>query len=156
MSATIAVLQEVLAAEHAAVYGYGALGSRLGGDRRRDALAAFDHHRARRDRLRAMIVDLGQRPVESSASYVLPVPLGGAASAVRLAAWIEERVAIAFGILVASSTDGERTFAARALQDASVRGARWAGAAARFPGIPAEPEVPAATATPTSATAPTT
>lgn len=136
MSVTIAILQEVLAAEHAAVYGYGALGARLDGPLRREALAAFDHHRARRDRLRTMVADRGQRPVESSASYVLPTALAGQASAVRLAGELEERVGVAFGVLVAAATGDERAFAARALQDAAIRAARWTGAAPRFPGMP--------------------
>ena len=151
MTVTIADLQEVLAAEHAAVYGYGALGARLSGPLRREALAGLDHHRARRDRLRAMVTDRGQRPVESSASYLLPAGLTSPAAAVRLAAELEERVAVAFGILVAAASGDERAFAARALQDAAIRGARWKGGAARFPGVPRTEPTP--TATPSAAAA---
>ncbi|MGC3005519.1 DUF4439 domain-containing protein, partial [Streptomyces sp. G35A] len=44
-------LQAALAAEHAAVYGYGVVGGRIGKDRRAEARAAYDAHRARRDAL---------------------------------------------------------------------------------------------------------
>ncbi|MGV9237981.1 DUF4439 domain-containing protein, partial [Streptomyces nigra] len=44
---TVTALQAALAAEHAAVYGYGVVGGRIGEDRRSDARAAYDAHRAR-------------------------------------------------------------------------------------------------------------
>ena len=42
-------LQAALRAEHAAVYGYGVVGGRIGDERRADARTAYDAHRARRD-----------------------------------------------------------------------------------------------------------
>lgn len=151
MSTAVPVLQEVLAAEHAAVYGYGAAGALLSGQERRQALAGLDHHRSRRDRLRAMVVDAGAPPVESAPAYELPPTLRAPGGAVRLAARIEADIGVAFATLVAASTGDERAFAARALADSAVRGARWSGATARFPGLPTDPEPPAATATPTPA-----
>ncbi|MYS45182.1 DUF4439 domain-containing protein, partial [Streptomyces sp. SID5998] len=43
--------QAALAAEHAAVYGYGVVGGRIGRERRAEARTAYDAHRARRDAL---------------------------------------------------------------------------------------------------------
>ncbi|NED21451.1 DUF4439 domain-containing protein, partial [Streptomyces sp. SID9913] len=44
-------LQAALAAEHAAVYGYGVVGGRIGKERAPQARSAYDAHRARRDTL---------------------------------------------------------------------------------------------------------
>ncbi|NEB22488.1 DUF4439 domain-containing protein, partial [Streptomyces coelicoflavus] len=44
-------VQAALAAEHAAVYGYGVVGGRIGEERLTEARAAYDAHRARRDAL---------------------------------------------------------------------------------------------------------
>ena len=51
--------QAALAAEHAAVYGYGVVGGRIGEARRTEARAAYDAHRARRDALARTVRDLG-------------------------------------------------------------------------------------------------
>jgi hypothetical protein len=47
--AELTALQAVLAAEHAAVYGYGVVGGHVGENRNPEARAAYDTHRARRD-----------------------------------------------------------------------------------------------------------
>ncbi|WP_143672948.1 DUF4439 domain-containing protein, partial [Streptomyces sp. b94] len=61
-SPELTAVQSALAAEHAAVYGYGVLGGRLDGKRRAEARAAYDAHRARRDALARAARDLGGRP----------------------------------------------------------------------------------------------
>ncbi|NED26181.1 DUF4439 domain-containing protein, partial [Streptomyces anulatus] len=78
--------QAALAAEHAAVYGYGVLGGRIEGKRGTEARAAYDGHRARRDALARAVRDLGGRPVASDAAYALPFAVADSPSAVRLAA----------------------------------------------------------------------
>lgn len=150
MSVDLEVLGEVLAAEHAAVYGYGALVAVLTGTRRSAALSGLDVHRSRRDRLRRLTVDGGGKPVEAQAAYELPRPLTGASVATELAAGIERDIALAYGALVAAATQDERGFAARAIQDAAVREAGWRGEAARFPGLE-DPGFAPATAGPSAA-----
>ncbi|MEV5518803.1 DUF4439 domain-containing protein, partial [Streptomyces flaveolus] len=86
-------LQAALAAEHAAVYGYGVVGGRIGEDRRAEARTAYDAHRARRDALAREVGDLGGRPVAAAAGYALPFAVPDAAAAVRLAAELESRTA---------------------------------------------------------------
>ncbi|GAA0632004.1 hypothetical protein GCM10009547_39760 [Sporichthya brevicatena] len=135
MSADPEVLGEVLAAEHAAVYGYGAAAAQLSGINRAAALQALDVHRDRRDQLRRKILDGGGTPVESQAAYQLPRPFTGLATVVDVVAGIERDVALAFGALVAASDGDDRGFAARALQDAAVRESAWRREAARFPGL---------------------
>ncbi|WP_256095058.1 DUF4439 domain-containing protein, partial [Streptomyces sp. EN27] len=66
-SPELAAVQAALAAEHAAVYGYGVLGGRLDGEQGAEARAAHDAHRARRDALARTARDLGGRPVAANA-----------------------------------------------------------------------------------------
>ena len=139
MSEPLDALQAALVAEHAAVYGYGLLIPQLTGAARDNGLAGFDEHRNRRDRLRALIVALGASPVEAAAAYRPSAPVVGAAAGVRFAADLERDVALAFGDLVAASTQDTRTFAAHALQELAVRQAGWEQAAPRFPGLAVDP-----------------
>ncbi|MFE0864758.1 DUF4439 domain-containing protein [Streptomyces rochei] len=128
-------LQAALAAEHAAVYGYGVVGGRVGEERRTEARAAYDAHRARRDALTRDVRDLGARPVASAAGYALPFEVPDTASAVRLAAELEERVAGVYSDLVRAVGGDRRTAAAGALREAAVRAARWRGGSVAFPGL---------------------
>jgi uncharacterized protein DUF4439 len=136
MSADLAALQETLAGEHAAIYGYGIAGARLPGAGRREARSAYDTHRARRDGWRELVVAAGAQPVAAAPAYDLPFPVRSAGDARRLAAHLERQLAVGYARLVAASTGDERALAARTLQDAAVRTARWSGAVATFPGLP--------------------
>ncbi|MFG2869931.1 ferritin-like domain-containing protein [Streptomyces sp. NPDC048338] len=131
----LAAAQAALAAEHAAVYGYGVVGGRIGAGRRADATTAHDAHRARRDALRRTVRDLGGEPVAAAAGYALPFPVPDAAAAVRLAAALEDGVAGVYSDLVRASTGPLRRDAAAALRDAAVRAVRWRGSDVTFPGL---------------------
>ncbi|MGW0992924.1 ferritin-like domain-containing protein [Streptomyces sp. NPDC002520] len=133
--AELTALQAALAAEHAAVYGYGVVGGRIDGPRRADARAAYDAHRARRDALMRDVRDLGGEPVASNAAYALPFPVADPASAVRLAAELEERVAGVYSDLVRAATGARRASAAGALRESAVRAVRWSGESVAFPGL---------------------
>jgi hypothetical protein len=129
------VVQGALRAEHAAIYAYGVIAAQLAGQPRRDASAALDEHRARRDRLRAYVIEGGAKPAEPDAAYQLPGPVVTPAAAQALAADVERQVALAYGDLVAAAADDVRGFAARALADAAVRETGWSGRAPQFPGL---------------------
>ncbi|MER6334570.1 ferritin-like domain-containing protein [Streptomyces sp. NPDC001034] len=131
----LTALQAALAAEHAAVYGYGVVGGRVDDRRRTEAKAAYDAHRARRDALAREVRDLGGRPVAASAAYALPFAVRDPADAVRLAARLEERVAGVYADLVRSSTGARRASAAGALREAAVRAVGWSGRSVAFPGL---------------------
>ncbi|MFF5017278.1 ferritin-like domain-containing protein [Streptomyces sp. NPDC001165] len=133
--AELTALQAALAAEHAAVYGYGVVGGRIDQRRRTDARAAYDAHRARRDALVREVRDLGTQPVAASAAYALPFQVPDAAAAVRLAAELEERVAGVYADLVRAATGARRASAAAALREAAVRAVRWSGESVAFPGL---------------------
>ncbi|MFF7607288.1 DUF4439 domain-containing protein [Streptomyces parvulus] len=128
-------LQAVLAAEHAAVYGYGVVGGRIGEGRRGEARAAYDAHRSRRDALTRDVRDLGGRPVAASAGYALPFSVPDSVAAVRLAAELEERLAGVYSDLVRAADGERRAAAAGALREAAVRAARWRGGSVAFPGL---------------------
>ncbi|MFJ9373880.1 ferritin-like domain-containing protein [Streptomyces sp. NPDC101455] len=146
--AELTALQAALAAEHAAVYGYGVVGGRIREGRRQEAKAAYDAHRARRDALVREVRDLGGKPVAASAAYALPFPVPDSAAAVQLAAELEDRVAGVYSDLVRSSTDGVRGTATEALREAAVRAVRWRGGSVPFPGLAERAATPTASATP--------
>ncbi|MET8077241.1 ferritin-like domain-containing protein [Streptomyces sp. NPDC005303] len=128
-------LQKALAAEHAAVYGYGVVGGRVHEDRRAEARAAYDAHRARRDALVRAVRGLGGTPVAAAAAYALPFPVPDPAAAVRLAADLEDRVAGVYSDVVRATGGGRRSTAAEALREAAVRAVRWRGESVAFPGL---------------------
>ncbi|MEU3982272.1 DUF4439 domain-containing protein [Streptomyces sp. NPDC026672] len=134
-AAELTAAQAALAAEHAAVYGYGVVGGRVGTQRRAEARAAYDAHRARRDALVREVRDLGGEPVASSAAYALPFAVPDAAAAVRLAAELEDRVAGVYSDLVRATGGARRGEAAQALREAAVRAVRWRGGGVAFPGL---------------------
>lgn len=137
MSAPVAALQDALAAEHAAVYGYGVAGALLAGAVQSDARADWTAHRAARDNLATMLSRLGAAPVAASPAYRLPFPVTSPRSAARLAAALEEGVTRAYLALVAVSDPALRSFAAQSMQAAANRALAWSGTTTAFPGMPA-------------------
>ncbi|MFD4791450.1 ferritin-like domain-containing protein [Streptomyces sp. NPDC058459] len=133
--AELTALQAALAAEHAAVYGYGVVGGRIGAPRQGEARAAYDAHRAARDTLARSVRDLGGEPVAASPAYALPFTVADSSAALRLAAELEERLAGVYADLVRDSAGHRRTAAASALREAAVRAVRWSGASPAFPGL---------------------
>lgn len=131
----LAAAQAALAAEHAAVYGYGVVGGRVAAARQAEARQAYDAHRAARDALARTVGDLGGTPVVAAAGYRLPFPVPDSAAAVRLAAYLEDHLAGAYGDLVRVATGGVRKDAAAALREAAVRAVRWSGDGVAFPGL---------------------
>jgi Domain of unknown function (DUF4439) len=135
MSASVAALQGALAAEHAAVYGYGVAGAMLTGGAQADARADWTAHQVARDTLEATLAKLGATPVAASPAYALPFAVTGAASAARLAATLEEGVTRAYLGLVAVSDPALRSFAAMAMQASANRALAWSGSTVAFPGM---------------------
>jgi len=135
-AAVLQALQDALAAEHAAVYGYGVVGGRLSGAAQTQARAALDAHRARRDALVRSIADLGGVAEPAAPAYTLPFPVETPADATRLAVYLEDGVAMHMGALVAASTATVRANAASWLRECAVWGVRWRGGSITFPGLP--------------------
>lgn len=134
-SGELKAVQAALGAEHAAVYGYGVVGGKIGEVRRSEARTAYDAHRARRDQLVRAVRDLGGEPAAAAAGYALPFQVTDSGSAERLAAELEERVAGVYSDLVRASEGDRRGAAAEALREAAVRAVRWRGESVAFPGL---------------------
>ncbi|GAA2377009.1 MULTISPECIES: ferritin-like domain-containing protein [Streptomyces] len=132
---TLKATQAALAAEHAAVYGYGVVGGRIGDDRLQEARDGYAAHRARRDALARTVRALGGTPEGAAPAYTLPFAVPDAAAAVRLAAELESRVAAVYADLVRASEGALRREAAGALREAAVRSVRWRGSGVAFPGL---------------------
>lgn len=135
----IEALQTTLAAEHAAVFVYGALGARTSQSGQpglyRALTAAYSLHRARRDELMAQIDATGGDPVAAEPGYALPADLDSPAALRRRALALEEGAATTYAYLVASSSGATRAWAVDALIDAAVRGLDFGGRPERLPGL---------------------
>jgi hypothetical protein len=134
-SASVAALQGALAAEHAAVYGYGVVGAMLAGNEQADARADWTAHQVARDTLEAMLAKLGATPVAASPAYALPFPVTSASTAAKLAAALEEGVTRGYLGLVAVSNPTLRAFGAKAMQTSANRALAWSGSTVAFPGM---------------------
>lgn len=132
----VAAMQAALAAEQAASYGYGVVGSHLAGSRFTAAAADWVAHERARDALTAMIAARGARPLPAAAAYQLPVTVTTNKQAIALAIRLEQQVSAAYLGLVAASDPALRTFAAQNMRDAAVREARWSDRSQAFPGLP--------------------
>ncbi|WP_066364936.1 ferritin-like domain-containing protein [Herbidospora mongoliensis] len=130
-------LSKALAAEHAAVYAYGVIGAKTSGALRVRATTGFDAHRARRDQLRNLMRRRGETPAEPG-NYQLPFVVTTAAQAVRLAAYVEERVCAAYVELSADTDPALRRLAVLATQESAVRGFGWQPEIVAFPGMPGQ------------------
>jgi hypothetical protein len=135
--ATTAALQSALAAEHAAVYGYGIVGANLTGSRQAAAMTDWVAHQVARDTLEAMLRSRGAQPVAAAAAYRLPVTVRTGGQAVSLAVFLEDRVATAYLGLVAVSDISVRQFGALQVRAAALRAAAWRGSTVAFPGLTA-------------------
>jgi Domain of unknown function (DUF4439) len=131
----VSALQAVLAAEDAAIFGYGVVGAHLSGSRKSAAEQDWTGHNRARDTLAAMISALGTAPVAAQAYYQVPFAVHDASTATALAAYVEDGVTRAYLGLVAVSGQKWRTFGALAMQDSAERAAFWRGATQAFPGL---------------------
>jgi uncharacterized protein DUF4439 len=128
-------LRAALAAEDAAIYGYGVAGAHLSGSRQAAAEQDWEGHNKARDTLTAMINALGAQPVTAQAFYSLPFPVHDKASAMALAAYLEDGVTRAYLAIVAVSDQRLRDFGAMAMQNSAGRAAYWRGSTQAFPGL---------------------
>jgi hypothetical protein len=134
---TVPALQAALAAENAAIFGYGVAGAHLKGSSLTAAEQDWTRHNEARDTLAAMIRRLGAVPAATQAFYELPFRVHDATSAMALAAYLEDGVTKAYLGLVAVSDQRLRRFGALAMQDTAQRAAFWRGSTQAFPGLSA-------------------
>ena len=132
-------LQTTLAAEHAAVFVYGALGAQTSQSATpqlfADVTDAYRTHQQRRDALVAVIEDAGGDPVAAEAGYDLPADLSTAAAVTARALRLEQDAASTYAFLVASTTGRNRAWGVDALVDTAVRELVFGGKAQILPGL---------------------
>ena len=139
-----AALRDALAAEHAAIWGYGVVGAALGPNGRASAVAAEGAHRDVRDRITALLADRKAEPVTEQPGYTLPFPVLSAVDAAALGAVIEDGVAAAWvRVLGQAAQRAIREFAVGLLSAAEVRAVSWRIAAHKTPVTSALPGLPA-------------
>ena len=138
-----AALQSALAAENAAVYGYGVAGGQLGSSARKLALQNWTQHEMARDRLQAMLTSLGVKPVAAQAAYQMPFPVHGTRAAISLAGYLENQVAAAYLGVVALDDPRLRAWGAGQAQACALRATTWLGRTAAFPGLTSGSATPA-------------
>ncbi|NEK86923.1 DUF4439 domain-containing protein [Blastococcus saxobsidens] len=128
-----AALNAALAAEHAAIWGYGVVGAALGAGQAA-VLAAEIAHRDVRDRVTTLLADRGTEPVPPEGGYALPFPVLSAVDAAALAVVLEEGVSAAWvRVLDRTAERSTRELAAEVLGAAEVRAVGWRAAAAQNP-----------------------
>jgi len=139
MTTTVTPLQTALAAEHAAVYVYGVLGGRASRtgppDLSRALRSAYESHRARRDRLQALLADSGEEPVGPAPAYATPQRIDSPPGIRRAALELERSCAETYAWVVSQTDDAARSLAVDALKDGAVRGLTFRGTPETFPGI---------------------
>jgi hypothetical protein len=138
-----AALQSALAAENAAVYGYGVAGGQLDATARKLALQDWTAHEMARDRLQAMLTSLGVKPVAAQAAYQMPFPVHGTRAAISLAGYLENQVAAAYLGVVALDDPRLRAWGAGQAQACALRATTWLGRTAAFPGLTSGSAAPA-------------
>jgi hypothetical protein len=136
-------LNAALAAEHAAIWGYGVVGPALPADRQDQASAAENAHRDARDRLVALLSERDADPVGPEGGYELPFPVLSEADAATLAVTLEDGVAAAYVRVLADAAEAAtRELAVGVLGATEVRAVAWRARAGQtpvtdpFPGLP--------------------
>ena len=131
-----------LAAEHAAIYAYGAIGARLTGSAATAARNAEAAHRDRRDALVSQLAKDGGTPAPPDPAYALPYPVTDQATALKLAVEIEERTAAVWRSELAETTGERRKASLDALVDCALRATSFRRAAGVTPTTVAFPGKP--------------
>ncbi|MDH6579666.1 ferritin-like domain-containing protein [Kitasatospora sp. MAP5-34] len=141
-SSAVNALQAALAAEHAAVYGYGVIGGHLpAGPQHDDGRASYTAHQARRDAWQRLLTTDGATPAAAAPGYQLPFAVATPASAGDLAVHIEAQLTAVYADLVEAATGPLRLDAAAALREAALNARHWGGNLPALPGLPAADNV---------------
>jgi hypothetical protein len=132
-------LQTALAAEHAALHIYGALGARTSLSATpglyAELVAAHDAHRDLRDQLTERIREAGAEPVAAEPAYELPAPLATPDDVTAAALDIERTCEATYVWVVEQTSGADRRLAVSALTRTAVRALAFRGSPEIFPGL---------------------
>ncbi len=123
--APVSAFQKVLAAENAAIYAYGVIGAHVAEPDHDQVEAAEQEHRSRRDLVSETLTARGAKPRAAAPAYELPKPVTDQASAIALAAEVEQRVAPFWRAILGILPAHDRKIAIAALSDCAVRATEW-------------------------------
>jgi hypothetical protein len=138
-----AALRGALAAEHAAVWGYGVVGAALGAGAASAAGAAEAAHRDLRDRVTALLAERKAEAVRAEGGYALPFPVLSEVDGAALAVVLEDGTAAAWVRVLDQSVErSTRELAVEALSAAEIRAVAWRTAAGQVPATRAFPGLP--------------
>jgi hypothetical protein len=119
-------LRAALAAEHAAVWGYGVVGAALPASAQARAAQTQAAHRDVRDQVTALLDQRSAEPVPAQGGYVLPFPVVSAGDAARLAVVLEDGTAAAWVRVLGRAAKREiRKLAVDTLGATEVRAVAW-------------------------------
>jgi len=139
-----AALSEALAAEHAAVWGYGVVGAALDPTAQASAVTSEVAHRDVRDQVITLLAERGTEPVRAEGGYTMPFPVLSAIDAAALAVTLEDGVAAAWVRVLDQSVErSTRELAVGVLTAAEGRAVTWRTAAGQSPTTSAFPGLPA-------------
>ena len=121
-----AALCDALSIEHSTIYGYGIVSALSPPSVNNLVVEALLQHRQRRDDVIAMLAARKVTPPPAASGYQLPLLVGSPADAARLAVRMESDGATAWrAVTEHAETAEDRAFAATALTQSAVMGARW-------------------------------
>lgn len=121
-----AALCDALAVEHSTIYGYGIVSALTPPSVNDMVVEALTQHRQRRDDTIAMLAARKVNAPVAAPGYQLPLVVGSAADAARLAARMENDGATAWrAVIEHAETADDRAFASTALIQSAVMAARW-------------------------------
>ena len=136
-------LRTALAAEHAAVWGYGVVGAALDASAQGLAEVSETAHREVRDRVVELLAERDAEPVGAEGGYALPFPVLSGTDASALAVVLEDGVAAAWVRVLDQAVErSTRELAVGALTAAEVRAVGWRAAAGQTPSTRAFPGLP--------------
>src|SRR3954471_12939374 len=136
-------LGAALAAEHAAIWGYGVVGAALAAAAQASAASSEAAHRDVRDQVAALLDSRHAEVVAAQGAYALPFPVLSAVDAASLAVVLENGVAAAWvRVLDQASERDTRELAVGVLGAAEVRAVSWRTAAVQTPVTSALPGLP--------------
>lgn len=121
-----AALFDAVAAEHAAIYGYGFVSAHSSLDNNDLVAAALNQHRERREAAIAMLKSRSVKVPLPAVGYQLPFVVSSPADAARLAVRMEDDCAVAWrAVIEQANAEDDRAFGVTALTQCAVFSARW-------------------------------
>ena len=117
---------DAVAAEHAAIYGYGMVSAHVMPDDNELVSQSVAEHRDRREAAVKLLTERSQKVPLPAPGYQLPLVVGSQKTAAKLAVRMESDCAVAWrAVLEQSDSDSDREFGTKALTQCAVLAARW-------------------------------